>query len=106
MKEVTAMRQILVMAVGVGILACVPHACRAEWGWPPPGYSTTGVRACDGSQYRGLCAVIRDRRNGIRLGPWWKRGTAGEPAPCAAPAAPEAAQAPSPAPADPSVPGQ
>jgi len=34
---------------------------RAQWGWPPPGYSVTGVRACDGSRYRGLCQVLRDR---------------------------------------------
>lgn len=38
------------------------RASHAEWGWPPPGYSVTGVRACDGYQYRGLRQVLRDRR--------------------------------------------
>jgi hypothetical protein len=34
----------------------------AQWGWPPPGTSTIGVRACDNSHYRGLCALLRDWR--------------------------------------------
>ena len=33
-------------------------------GLAPPGYSVTGVRACDGCRYRGLCQVLRDRRCG------------------------------------------
>jgi hypothetical protein len=38
--------------------------CIAQWGWPPPGYSTTGVRCSDGYRYRGLCQVWRDRKAG------------------------------------------
>jgi len=90
------MKRVVILLLGLFVLACAP-ACRAQWGWPPPGYSTTGVRACDGSQYRGLCAVLRDYRNGVRPGPWWKRGCAGEPGPSAAPAALEPATAPEPA---------
>ncbi|MGE3806812.1 MAG: hypothetical protein AB7K24_19260 [Gemmataceae bacterium] len=26
----------------------------AAWGWPPPGYSASGVKASDNSVYRGL----------------------------------------------------
>jgi hypothetical protein len=89
------MKQVFILVLELSALACAPQACRAQWGWPPPGYSPTGVRASDGSQYRGLCAVLRDYRHGIRPGPWWKRGAPGEPCPCAAPAAPEtSSQAP------------
>jgi len=35
---------------------------RAQWGWPPPGYSVAGMRSCDGYRYRGLRQVLRDRR--------------------------------------------
>jgi hypothetical protein len=35
---------------------------RAQWGWPPPGYSVAGMRSCDGCRYRGLREVLRDRR--------------------------------------------
>jgi hypothetical protein len=53
------------------VLLALPAAaspCRAEVGWPPPGYSVTGVSARDGSHYRGLCALLRDRRHGLRPG--------------------------------------
>jgi hypothetical protein len=98
------MKQVIVVVLGLVALACAPQACRAEWGWPPPGFSPTGIRACDGSQYRGLCAVVRDYRHGIRPGPWWKRGAPGEPCPCAAPAGPETPETPAQAPLPPGSP--
>jgi hypothetical protein len=58
------MKRLWTLALGLVALASVSPPAHAEWGWPPPGYSATGIRACDGSQYRGLCAVIRDRRHG------------------------------------------
>jgi hypothetical protein len=76
--------------LGLLAVAWAPARCRAQWGWPPPGYSPTGVRACDGSHYRGLCAVWRDRRRGIR--PGW----CGD---CGLPAAPSAVPTPAAAPA-------
>jgi hypothetical protein len=57
-------KQILSLTFGLIALAATALPVRAEWGWPPPGYSAaTGIRACDGSQYRGLCAVLRDWRH-------------------------------------------
>jgi hypothetical protein len=42
--------------------------CRAEWGWPPPGYDVATLRSYDGRVYRGLCAKWRDRKNGVMPG--------------------------------------
>jgi hypothetical protein len=55
--------RILPLVFGLLALAAAPSHGRAEWGWPPPGYSVTGVSFCDGSHYRGLCAVLRDWRH-------------------------------------------
>ncbi len=62
------MKQILLVPLVLFALAAAAPAGRAAWGWPPPGYSVTGVRFCDGSQYRGLCAWLRDRRHGAGPG--------------------------------------
>ena len=89
------MKRLLIPALGPLLLAVVPVSGRAEWGWPPPGYSASGVRACDGSQYRGLCAVIRDFRHGrhpcsVAVSPTPCDGGACDcPATPAAPAAPQ-----------------
>lgn len=53
------MTRILLLTLAV-ILTAAP--CRAQWGWPPPGYSTSTRVAPDGSRYRTLCEVLRDRR--------------------------------------------
>jgi hypothetical protein len=45
-----------------------PLPCRAQWGWPPPGYSCSGVSASDNSHYRGLLARWRDRRRDCGCG--------------------------------------
>jgi hypothetical protein len=81
-------KQTLIVALGVLALAALPLPGRAEWGWPPPGYSTTGVRACDGYHYRGLCEVVRDWWSGARSGWNAVSGAPGGAAPCAVPAAP------------------
>jgi hypothetical protein len=60
------MKRILPFALGLFALTAAAPPGRAAWGWPPPGYSATGVSACDGSHYRGLCAWLRDRRHGPR----------------------------------------
>ena len=57
------MKRLLPLAFGLFALAAVPSPGRAVWGWPPPGYSVSTGRACDGRQYRGLCAVLRDWRH-------------------------------------------
>ena len=89
------MKRVVILALGLLALTAAPLPGRAEWGWPPPGYSATGIRACDGSQYRGLCALIRDRRHGA-----CPCCTPAPPAPCAGdfPATPAAQAAASPAP--------
>jgi hypothetical protein len=61
-------KRFLLVTLGLLTLAAAPLPCRAQWGWPPPGYSTTGVRACDNSLYRGLCARLRDHRHGRHAG--------------------------------------
>jgi hypothetical protein len=61
-------KQTLPVALVLLALGTAAPAGRAAWGWPPPGYSVTGVRFCDGSQYRGLCAWLRDRRHGAGTG--------------------------------------
>jgi hypothetical protein len=38
-----------------------------QYGWPPPNYSVTGVRAEDGYHYRNLRQVLHDRGCGWRL---------------------------------------
>jgi hypothetical protein len=58
------MRKILIAAMT--LLIAVPLTGRAEWGWPPPNYSVTGVRP-DGVHFRGLCEILRDRGWGWRL---------------------------------------
>jgi hypothetical protein len=50
------------LIVGILLSLTVTNKCIAQWGWPPPGYSVTGVRFCDGYHYRGLCQVWRDRK--------------------------------------------
>ncbi|HJT79105.1 MAG TPA: hypothetical protein VJ739_18055 [Gemmataceae bacterium] len=62
------MKQTLPVALVLLTLAAAAPAGRAAWGWPPPGYSVTGVRFCDGSRYRGLCAWLHDRRHGVGPG--------------------------------------
>jgi len=62
-------KQLLLAAVALAVSA---PACFAEWGWPPPNYSTTGVRVCDGYHYRGLFAHFREwrqARKGGAVGP-------------------------------------
>jgi hypothetical protein len=56
------MKRLALMTLALLIGCIAVSVGRAQWGWPPPGYSVTGVRACDGSRYRGLCQVLRDRR--------------------------------------------
>jgi hypothetical protein len=51
------------LITGILLSLVVTNQCIAEWGWPPPGYSVTGVRCSDGYRYRGLCQVWRDRRS-------------------------------------------
>jgi hypothetical protein len=58
------LKRILPLAFGLFALAAAVPPGRAEWGWPPPGYSAAGLRACDGTHYRGLCALLRDCRHG------------------------------------------
>src|SRR5690348_4982741 len=53
-----------IVTLGLITLASAALPCPAQWGWPPPGYMTTGVSFCDGSIYRGLCARWRERRCG------------------------------------------
>jgi hypothetical protein len=91
------MKRVPILLLGLLAVAAAPLPGQAEWGWPPPGYSTTGVRACDGSQYRGLCARLRDRRHGVQPGCIVENpapcdgGACGlPPAPASAPAAPQA----------------
>jgi hypothetical protein len=55
------MMRALMVTVGLIGMAALPLPCHAQWGWPPPGYSTSGVRACDNSLYRGLRARWRER---------------------------------------------
>lgn len=33
-----------------------------DWGWPPANYGVTGYRHCDCCPYRGLCEMMRERR--------------------------------------------
>jgi hypothetical protein len=88
------------VTLGLLALAAVPRPCAAQWGWPPPNYSTTGVNHCDGSHYRGLLAVWRDwrcRRRG-EVPPGAVVSGAGEPhavaLPGAVPAPPQPALPP------------
>jgi hypothetical protein len=50
------------LIMGILLSLAATNKSMAQWGWPPPGYSVTGVRFCDGYHYRGLCQVWRDRR--------------------------------------------
>ena len=52
------------LIIGILLWLTSTNESIAQWGWPPPGYSTTGVRCTDGYRYRGLCQVWRDRRAG------------------------------------------
>jgi hypothetical protein len=56
------MKSLAALTLGMVVLACMPCGSRAEWGWPPLGYSTSGIRACDGACYKGLIATWRERR--------------------------------------------
>jgi len=89
------MRYLRFVTFGLVMLVLTPLPCAAQWGWPPPGYSPTGVRACDGSRYRGLCEVLRDLRRSKRsdcpTGEETRRGPAIDNAPAAS--APTAAPA-------------
>jgi hypothetical protein len=61
------MKHTLVAFTVLLIFLAARTAARAQWGWPPPGYNTaTGIRCCDGSQYGGLRAVWRQRRQARR----------------------------------------
>jgi hypothetical protein len=61
------MKKRLVLALGLLVLAGETSASRAEWGWPPPGYSVSTFQAPDGRIYHGLCAKCKRRRQ-ARLG--------------------------------------
>lgn len=56
------MRRILTLSAVLLALALEAPLCRAQFGWPPPGYSVASSVAPDGSHYRGLCQLLRDRR--------------------------------------------
>jgi hypothetical protein len=56
------MKRFALMTLAMLVACAATSVGRAQWGWPPPGYSVTGVRACDGCRYRGLCQVLRDWR--------------------------------------------
>jgi hypothetical protein len=64
------------LIMGILLLLSAANECVAEWGWPPPGYSVTGVRCSDGYHYRGLRQVWRDRR-AARC----QNGNSGQPVP-------------------------
>jgi hypothetical protein len=64
----TAVKAKLMLVLPVLVIAILPAVGWCDWGWPPPGYSTTGVRACDGSHYRGLLEQWRDHRRARRCG--------------------------------------
>ncbi len=51
------------------LLLCATQAVpgRAQYGWPPPNYTVTGVSLEDGSHYRNLRQVLRDQGCGWRL---------------------------------------
>jgi hypothetical protein len=66
------MKTFPLVALGLGLLV---SPCRAQWGWPPPGYSVQDLRAPDGSQWRGLCKILSDRGWFGRL---HKRGVHGQ----------------------------
>src|SRR5262245_56721390 len=53
------MKPILTLAASVVALAAWTSASEAAYGWPPPGYSPTGISAHDDHQYKGLCARWR-----------------------------------------------
>jgi hypothetical protein len=51
------------------LLVCAGYTIPAQaqqYGWPPPNYSVTGVRAEDGYHYRNLRQVLHDRGWGWR----------------------------------------
>jgi hypothetical protein len=79
------MKRLLPLAFGLFAFAAAPSPSWAVWGWPPPGYSVSTGRACDGGQYRGLCAVLRD---------WRHRGCPGCVPASAAPVGPGACSLP------------
>jgi hypothetical protein len=64
------------LIIGVLLALTATNECIAQWGWPPPGYSTTGVRCSDGYHYRGLRQVWRDRHSGR-----CQNGNPGQPVP-------------------------
>jgi hypothetical protein len=82
------MKRLLPLAFGLFALAAVPSPGRAVWGWPPPGYSVSTGRACDGRQYRGLCAVLRDWRHRGCPGCAPASQASGGPGACCPPAGP------------------
>src|SRR5262249_42729933 len=56
------MKPIVTITLGLLLAAGIARPCAAQWGWPPPGYSTSTRCAADGSHYRGLREVWRDWR--------------------------------------------
>jgi hypothetical protein len=89
------MKFILILTIGLVSFACTATPSSAAWGWPPPGYSTTGISASDNSHYRGLVALIRDWRKGratccdqATALPIGGQGNAGPAQPTPPPAAP------------------
>jgi hypothetical protein len=61
------MKRALVLTIAMLTFLSAQAVARAQWGWPPPGYNpATGVRCCDGSQYRGLRTLWRQHRQARR----------------------------------------
>jgi hypothetical protein len=56
------MKRMLVPVLALLALAAEAAPSWAQWGWPPPGYSSSSFVAPDGSHYRRLCQVLRERR--------------------------------------------
>jgi hypothetical protein len=55
-------KRTLILTTGLLALLSLPSPSPAQWGWPPPGYSTSTFVAPDGSRYRRLCEVLRGRK--------------------------------------------
>jgi hypothetical protein len=94
------MNRLVVVILILALWSAAMPRGHAEWGWPPPGYSVTGVRACDGYHYRGLRQVLRDRRNGSHCcdqSPQPVPGPSASGMPAATPSQPEALPQPAPA---------
>lgn len=56
------MKSLLVAGMVATVWIMTTSSSWASWGWPPPGYSTTGVKASDNSRYLGLWTKFRLKR--------------------------------------------